>query len=83
MSKKTIKDTGYSPPIDPQSTDNRPNYQVVFYHDELTNLFRILLPGYADNGTYYLIVENHTKEPIHCQVNLNQNRFQFFFYFQG
>ena len=61
---------GYSPPPDPQSTDNKPNYQVVFYHDSDSNLFRILLPGYADNGTYYVIVENNNESPIHCQVNV-------------
>ena len=63
-------ETGFSPPIDPKSTTQKPNYQVVFDHDETSNLFRILLPGYADNGTYFIVVENNNDAPIHCQVNV-------------
>jgi hypothetical protein len=47
---------GYKPPVHPQSELDKPNYQVVFVHDTDSSLFEIKLPGYADNGTYFVKV---------------------------
>lgn len=51
-----FKDTGYRPP---ELGDNgKPPYQIVFDHDFESKIIRVLMPGFAVNGTYFVIVEN-------------------------
>ena len=33
-------------------------------------IIRILLPGMAKNGTYYLRVENNNDKPMYCHGNM-------------
>ena len=51
-----FKNTGYRPP---EVGDNgKPPYQIVFDHDFESKIIRVLMPGFAVNGTYFVIVEN-------------------------
>ena len=51
-----FKDTGYRPPE--LGENGKPPYQIVFDHDFESKIIRVLMPGFAVNGTYFVIVEN-------------------------
>ena len=42
------------------------NFKIVFDHDEDMKIIRVLMPGMAENGTYYLRVENNNEKPMYC-----------------
>ena len=68
-----FKNTGYRPP---ELGDNgKPPYQIVFDHDFESKIIRVLMPGFAVNGTYFVIVENdNDKASFDIFMNETVNR---------